>query len=385
MLSIKLAFRNLVGAGKRAWLNIIVLSIVYVMIIFMVGMIKGVFGGIEHDTQVMEYGNGQYWSEDYDPHDPINLRDYHQSYTQYKAYFTPDVAAPILITPATVYTEGRSSGALLKGIVPEQTVMQMPTEKLLTKSNYIPAMIGKQMAKHANLAEGDIITLQVRDKKGVFDAVDAEVVYIMQHDIQTVDNGQIWIPLDELQDLLGMKNEATLITVSEDFDHQISGWEFKDLDFLLADIRLLTFQKSTGAAIMYVMMLGMAAMSIFDTQMLAVFRRKKEIGTLIALGMTQRHVKALFTIEGIYYAILGIAIGLVYGIPLLLYTSIKGINYGSFAEDMGVNLGSIIYPEVSLSLIINVTIVVAVIIMVVSYLPARSISKLNPTQVLKGK
>jgi|GEM_PF-1400575 len=39
MLTLKLAFRNLDGAGKRTWLNISVLSIVYVMIIFMVAAI----------------------------------------------------------------------------------------------------------------------------------------------------------------------------------------------------------------------------------------------------------------------------------------------------------------------------------------------------------
>ena len=136
---------------------------------------------------------------------------------------------------------------------------------------------------------------------------------------------------------------------------------------------------------MNIIMLTLAALAIFDTQMLAIFRRKKEIGTLIALGMTQKHVKMLFTIEGLYYAILGIIMGLIYGIPLLWITSVKGINYGSFAEDFGMNMGSIVYPEFSFQLFLSSTLIVALVIIVVSYLPARSISKLNPTQVLKGK
>ncbi len=385
MLTIKLAFKNLVGAGRRAWLNIIVLSIVYVMIIFMVGMIKGVFGRMEHDTQVTEFANGQFWCVNYDPQDPINMRDFHQSYADVKSSMKPDLTCPILLTPTTIYADGRSTPALLKGINPEQTVMQMETNKLLTESDFIPAMIGRKMAKTANLALGDIITLQVRDKDGVFDAVDAEIVYVMQHDIQTVDAGQVWIPLDRLQFLLGLENEASYITVSKDFDQGINGWIFKDLDFLMADIKLLSFQKQIGAAIMNIIMLALAALAIFDTQMLAIFRRKKEIGTLISLGMTQRYVKMLFTIEGFYYALLGIAVGLIYGIPILYFTSKNGINYGEFAEDIGMNMGNIIYPEFSFSLILSSTLMVAAIIMVVSYLPARSISKLNPVQILKGK
>lgn len=385
MLTIKLAFKNLIGAGIRAWLNIIVLSIVYVMIIFMVGMMKGVFGKMEHETQVTEFANGQFWSENYDPQDPVNIRDYHQSYSDIKAHLNPDKACPILITPTTIYADGRSGAALLKGIIPEQSVMEMETEKLLIESDFIPVMIGKQMAKHAKLKLGEIITLQVRDKDGVFDAVDVEIVHVMQHNIQSVDAGMVWMSLDDLQFLLNLKNEATYITISNKFDQEMSGWEFKDLDFLLADIKLLSFQKQTGASIMNIIMLALAALAIFDTQMLAIFRRKKEIGTLIALGMTQKHIKMLFTMEGLYYAILGIVMGLIYGIPLLWITSVKGINYGSFAEDFGMNMGSIIYPEFSFQLFLSSTLIVALVIMVVSYLPARSISKLNPTQVLKGK
>lgn len=385
MLTIKLAFRNLIGAGRRTWLNITVLSIVYVMIIFMVGMMKGVFGRMEHETQVTEFANGQYWCADYDPQDPINMRDYHQSYADVKDKFSPDKACPILVTPVTVYADGRSNSALLKGIDPDQTVMDMDTSPLNTKSDFIPVLIGKQMAKRANLELGEVITLQVRDKNGVFDAVDGEIVHIMDHNIQTVDAGMLWISLDRLQSLIGLTDEATYITVSKDFNTDMTAWTWKDLDFLLADVRLLSFQKQTGAAIMYVIMLILAALAIFDTQMLAIFRRKKEIGTLISLGMTQRYVKMLFTIEGFYYAILGIVMGLIYGIPILLYTSQKGINYGSFAEDLGMNMGSIVYPEFSFRLIFSATLVVATTIMLVSYLPARSISKLNPTQVLKGK
>lgn len=385
MLTMKLAFRNLIGAGRRTWLNITVLSIVYVMIIFMVGMMKGVFGRMEHETRVTEFANGQYWCADYDPQDPINLRDYHQSYANVKNELTADKACPILVTPVTIYADGRSTPAILKGINPEQSVMSMNTGPLNTDSDFIPVLVGKQMAKHADLELGEIITLQVRDKNGVFDAVDGEVVHISDHNIQSVDAGMLWVPLDVLQSLIGLHDEATYITVSKDFDLEMPGWLFKDLDFLMADIRLLSFQKQTGAAIMYVIMLTLAALAIFDTQMLSIFRRKKEIGTLIALGMTRRYVKILFTIEGFYYAILGIAMGLLYGIPILYFTSTKGINYGTFAEDIGMNIGSVVYPEFSFRLILSATLVVAATIMIVSYLPARSISRLNPTQVLKGK
>ena len=61
ILAIKLAYRNLTGAGLRTWLNVIVLSFSFVVIIWL----KGVMTGWEHqaktDMTLWEIGGGQYW------------------------------------------------------------------------------------------------------------------------------------------------------------------------------------------------------------------------------------------------------------------------------------------------------------------------------------
>ena len=41
MVTFKLALRNLLGAGLRTWLNVIVLSMSYVLIIMSQGIIRG--------------------------------------------------------------------------------------------------------------------------------------------------------------------------------------------------------------------------------------------------------------------------------------------------------------------------------------------------------
>ena len=41
MISFKLALRNLLGAGLRTWLNVIVLSFSFVVIIWMKGLLDG--------------------------------------------------------------------------------------------------------------------------------------------------------------------------------------------------------------------------------------------------------------------------------------------------------------------------------------------------------
>ncbi|MBU4273810.1 MAG: ABC transporter permease, partial [Planctomycetes bacterium] len=77
MLAIKLAYRNLIGAGLRTWLNVFVLSLSFLVIIWHRGIINGWDRQARNDTMNQEIGGGQYWHENYDPYDPFTLTDAH--------------------------------------------------------------------------------------------------------------------------------------------------------------------------------------------------------------------------------------------------------------------------------------------------------------------
>ena len=76
-LAFQLAYRNLIGAGLRTWLNVIVLSFAYVMIIFYNGILDGWNRQARTDTIAWEYGEGQLRNDGYDPYDPFTILDGH--------------------------------------------------------------------------------------------------------------------------------------------------------------------------------------------------------------------------------------------------------------------------------------------------------------------
>ena len=80
-------------------------------------------------------------------------------------------------------------------------------------------------------------------------------------------------------------------------------------------------------------------------------------------------------------------VGAIYGIPLFVYLSKHGIYYGTAAQDTGMNipLAETLYPYYSVGLVISSIIIVVIAATIVSYLPARKISRMKPTQALKGK
>ena len=388
MLAFKLAYRNLIGAGLRTWLNVIVLSFSFVVIIWNQGLLEGWNRQARRDTINWEIGGGQYWHEQYDPYDPFTLTDSHGPLPEtLRNMEAAGKATPILVTQATIYPEGRMQATQLKGIDPEQQLLDLPTSSLTQSIEEIPAVIGRRAAKSTHLEVGDFVTVRWRDADGTFDAAEVKIVEIFKSDVPAIDQGQMWIPLEKLRQMTRMEGEATLIVTERGIEYapEVPGWLFKDHKFLLLDIENMIKMKSVGGSIMFGMLMALALLAIFDTQVLSLFRRQKEIGTNIALGMTRGQVIRLFTIEGAMHAVLAVIVGAIYGIPFLALQATKGFAMPAGTDDYGMTIAERIYPVYGLQLIAGVTLLVFLAATIVSYIPTRKISKMNPTEAIRGK
>ncbi len=387
MIIPKLALRNLLGAGIRTWLNVVVLSFSFVAIIWTQGYIEGMNQQMAQSKIQSEYAGGQYWQEMYDPFDPLSLLDAHAPVPDaIREMVEQGEAAPVLVIQASIYPDGRMRSILLKGIPPEQDVIALPSRFLQREGDSVPALIGGRMAKSVGLEIGDTFIVQWRDAGGTFDAVDVEIVQIMTTSVQSIDSGQVWIPLDRLRDMAEMKGEASYIVVAQDREDlpEAAGWEFKDLEFLLADVRAIIQSKSVGSSIMYIVLLLLAMLAIFDTQVLSIFRRKKEMGTLMALGFTRLRIIQLFTMEGALNGVLAALVAALYGIPLLGYAARKGWAMPQGVDSFGLAIGEKLFPVFGVGLVIGTTLLVLMVTTIVSYIPTRRIAKLKPTEALRG-
>ncbi len=385
MIAIKLAFKNLLGAGLRTWLNVTILSFAFVLIIFYNGMIDGWNRQGLKDTKDWEIGQGQFWHPDYDKYDPYTIQDAHNLLSEkVNTEIKKGNLTPILIAQTTLYPEGRVQSGILKGVAPNQNILKLPTADLTNLQYNYAAIIGKRMAESTKLKVGDQVLVRWRDKNGTFDAREIQIASIFRCDVPSVDNGQIYMSLPVLQEMLSMDNEASILVTGENYaGGDIENWEFKDLDFLLTDFDKLIQSKKAGGIVLEGLLLIIALLAIFDTQVLSIFRRQKEIGTYIALGLTRSQVLGIFTIEGGAHSVLAALVGAVYGVPLFLYLNTIGLTFGG--PDMGITIAETIYPYYSVGLIITSLILVVISATIVSYLPARKIAKMKPTDALKGK
>ncbi|HKJ80812.1 MAG TPA: FtsX-like permease family protein, partial [Ignavibacteriaceae bacterium] len=278
----------------------------------------------------------------------------------------------------------------LKGIDPDQITVNLPSSFLKNHidSNSIPGFIGSRMAKSSGLQAGDYVSARWRNVKGTFDAGDIKIIKVIDIVAPLSDRDQIWVPLERLRDMMQAPEQATIIIVEKDKTNIHSNsrdWIFKDQDFLLRDLNENISRKKIYSTFLYFILIGIALLAVFDTQVLSIFKRRKEIGTLMALGMTKWSVIILFAIEGCLTGILAFIVGSLYGVPILYFLAKKGIVLPQMILQSQFALGLTLYPKYGLRIYIVTGLILFISVIIISFLPTRRITKLKPTDALKGK
>lgn len=381
-LAFHLAYKNLMGAGLRTWLNAGVLSFAFIVIIFYNGLIDGWNEQAKIDSIHWDYGNGHLLNENYDPYDPFSIQDGYGELTDLEQ----NNLTPILIRQGNIYPSGRMMSINIKGINANQKTLYLPTHLLNESSAAIPVIIGERMAESAKVKTGDEVLLRWRDKNGTYDAATVTVAGVFETTVPFVDGGQIWMSIDKLREMTLLENKTTYFVANEQYRQtEISGWEFENQEYLMREQTKLINAKKVGGSILYVVLMMLGLLAIFDTQVLSIFRRQKEIGTYIALGMTRWQVVRMFTVEGAMYSVFATIIGAIYGIPILWYFSVKGIGFDMSGSEFGIVMAERIYPIYGIGLIVGTIAVVILSATIVSFLPARKIARMDPVEALKGK
>ena len=383
----KIAYKNLIGAGIRTWLNVLVTSISLFMIIFSSGMYEGM---MQHAIKVSidtEIAGGSYWHPNYDPLDPISFEKSHSLTPQnLKDIVVKNNAIEILVSQASIYPDGRIVPVVMKGITIDQNILKIPTKSLMDhKSSTIPILIGKGMSEYTNLNIGDTFVIRWMDNNGVYDAMEGEIIYIMDSGNFKIDMAHIWLPLDIAQSILNMKNQSTYVVTRNNLNVVSDNWIKRDIEYLVKDMQTIIDLDRPNAIMIYILLLFLAAVGIFNAQILSIFKRTREIGTLMALGMQRKKVVLLFTIEGALNAFLATVIGSIIFAPLFYYFSIYGIPLPIDYSDLGLIIAKRLIPVYSFLLICSTVVIVAMVVLFVSYLPSRKISNLNPVDAIRGR
>lgn len=382
-----MAFKNFIRQGMRAWLNVLVTALILIAVVFALSLLNGFQAQALRNMASTDVAGGHYRVPGFDILEPTEWEDLTLPVPDKLARLPHSDKAEVLVQQGQLFPNRRLFPVQLRGVEVEQTLLELPLEPLRRENPevgpIIPVILGTKMAEKAHLSVGDTVVLKWRDRHGAVDALDVRVVDVVPLINPRIDEGVVWMRLDHLRAITDRPNEVTWVAVKEPVG-SIAGFEFQSVDALMSDLLTLLRHDRRNTRILWIILISLAAISVFNTQILSVFKRQKEIGTLMALGMTPERVVRLFTLEGSFAALLAMVAAVILGVPF--FTWFQGVGFDvSHLSETGFPVREKIFLDIRPWEVITSTLVTVSIVIAVAWAPVKKIVRLDPTQALRGR
>ena len=261
-------------------------------------------------------------------------------------------------------------------------------------------VVGSELAKILNLKKGDTVTIMARTANKAVNAYDVEIEGLIRTGNPIVDNSYIFMRIDfaksfadtdKINDIAVKRENLSINKIKKEMEEINRNSKKKNLTFVswykeTEDLmELIKFRWKIFSVITFVILL-MAAAGITNTMLMAMLERKKEIGIMMANGMSAGKIAALFTIEGAFIGVLGSSIAFIAGFLVVTHFAKVGISIpmasGGFGSDFPINDKLYLYFDLVHALIFYV---IGIVVATLSALyPARKAVKLEPVEAIRG-
>jgi putative ABC transport system permease protein len=161
----------------------------------------------------------------------------------------------------------------------------------------------------------------------------------------------------------------------------VKSW--KELSYEFANV--VSTKKKAGNFILLVILI-IAMVGIVNTILISIYEKRREIGTLKAMGMLDKEVRNLFIAEGFIIGLSGSIVGLIVGSLANIYFIYHGLDFTSMMDKMGSMGASMVGVMKSVWVIKDfflVTILSTLASVFASYLPARRVMQMEPVECLR--
>jgi putative ABC transport system permease protein len=382
-----IANKNFYRQGLRAFLNVLVTALSIIALIFMLSLLNGFQAQATRNLVATDVGGGHYRVPGFDILTPTEWEDFTLYSPKNLATLPSTDKAEVLVQQGQLYPNRRLFPVQLRGIAKDQSLLSLPLAGLKSYSSelddVIPAVVGVKMAKKAHLQKGDTVVLKWRDKGGAVDARDILIVDVGDIINPRIDDGVVWLRLDHLRAMTDRKDEVSWVAV-RNYLGPVDEFEFHGIDFLMADLLALLRQDRINSKILWGILMVLVCTSVFNTQILNIFKRQKEIGTLMALGMEPQRVVRIFTLEGVLAAMWALLLAVVLGVPFFIW--FQGIGFDvTHLSEASFPIRETIFPDYQFKEISISVLIVFALIIAAAWIPVKKITRLDPTLALRGR
>jgi ABC-type lipoprotein release transport system permease subunit len=265
----------------------------------------------------------------------------------------------------------------------------------LTSADGDSILIGKGLADAMSVQVGDRVTLVGRSQHEQMRQRTMTVIGIFDLGMPDIEKQTVYISLAEAQNLYDLNGQSTEVavflkqlgqegTVINDMKSGLPGYEIESFEANYPDLASAINTKGGVMNIFSVVIIAIAGVGILNLLLMAIYERTREIGMLGAMGFKPRQISLLFILEGIMIGLVGVAVGIVFGLAINGLLMKIGLDFGSLSgvtSYMALIKGKI-YPTWGTEKLVMRASVVAIISALASVIPAIEAGQREPAEAL---
>ncbi|MDY6844604.1 MAG: FtsX-like permease family protein [Thermodesulfobacteriota bacterium] len=395
----KFALRNVLRNKRRSFLTVLTIFLAAVLVGLAQGWVNGIMGVYIDNFTKYQTGHVRITTEEYTKREKFLPVD--------EIVFDPDrIINDVLGIKGVRTVKERIRFAILLGnreTTVESVGMGIDLQNnefnlskrlktgRVTKSGIY---VGNRLAEKLGVSLGQDLLIATKTSEGGLNGIKLKINGIFNFGMM-YDKKFFFMGLKDAKRLLKIYNGTTEIFVFANETTLTDQVKAEIEKILPKDIKAETYKEQLGDfydtlettksvyGFIEALILFLASFVIINTMMMAVFERLKEIGTMKALGMTDRDLFMNFTCEGAILGIVGGVAGATVGFLLILALAQNGIDFSAQIENIEMPFEYVLRPKLrftDLSIALGISIFVPTL---AAMIPARYARKLMPAEALR--
>ena len=397
-----LAWRNLWRNQRRTLIMLSAITVGVWAMIFMTALMRGMvddmlLNGIRNLPGEVQIHHPQYRD---DP--SINNSIAAPDEKLLRALHRPEVKAWTnrVRVPAVISSERDSRGITLLGVEPTSEVQigfdknSIIEGRFLKDSNDNGLIIGARLAERLETRLGKRVVVMSQDPDNNIADRGFRVVGIYQAKMPGLEEIYVYAGLTTVQRLLHLENKVSEIAITGNNYRHIEAWypvikktagqNMQTLPWYEADTYLGSMlAMMDGFVLVWIIVIFLAlSFGLVNTLVMAVFERTREIGLMQALGMRPGLILYQILVESFLLLTIGLLLGNAFAIGTIIALQ-DGIDVSAVAKGMEMmGTSSVLYPALKLNDVVLANVIVIVLGLLTSILPAWHAASFDPIEAL---
>ena len=302
--------------------------------------------------------------------------------------------------PAVISSERDTRGVILLGIEPESEMRVSFDADTISEGRFLEdssdrgLVIGAKMADHLETGLGKRVVVMSQDPDNNIADRGFRIVGIYRAKLASLEETYIYAGRDTVQKMLKLGDKVSEIAITgEDYRHvdswyprisQAAGNDVETLPWYEVDTYLGSMlAMMDGFVLVWIIIVFLAlSFGLVNTLVMAVFERVREIGLMQALGMRPSTILYQILMESLLLLLIGLILGNVIAVSTVMPLQ-DGIDISIVAEGMEMmGSSSMLYPALKLNDMIMANMIVIVLGLLTSILPAWRAASYDPIEAL---